>query len=182
MAAGTTRSRSRSPVDGGLTWSAPRASTAMLFRACTHPERRDPRRWNHRRRVATTFAATRPILRRFHRLLASRPRATASRGASASSRPFDLCEGPPVGGRYFLGDYMGMASAGNSFAVAFGAPRAMRATARTSRRAFARPSLQTPAARVGPPSTKARPGRTARRRDRRRDPRGRGDGASLRAL
>jgi hypothetical protein len=33
---------------------------------------------------------------------------------------FDYAKAPLVGGRYFLGDYMGMTHVGDSFVVAFG--------------------------------------------------------------
>ena len=37
---------------------------------------------------------------------------------------FDYAKAPLVGGRYFLGDYIGMTQTGNSFVVAFGRPDA----------------------------------------------------------
>lgn len=50
--------------------------------------------------------------------------ATSSDGVTWSERrlagPFDFARAPLVGGRYFLGDYMGMTHVGDSFVVAFG--------------------------------------------------------------
>jgi BNR repeat-like domain len=78
--------------------------------------------------------------------------ATSPDGATWSERrlagPFDYARAPTVGGRYFLGDYMGMTHAGNSFVIAYG-----RANADVSNRtdivtSLARPLPATPAARV----------------------------------
>jgi hypothetical protein len=89
--------------------------------------------------------------------------ATSTDGVTWSERrigePFDYAQAPIAGGRYFLGDYMGMASAGDSFVIAFG-----RANADAGNRAdivtsLARPSPATPSARVATAvDTGAQPG------------------------
>jgi hypothetical protein len=77
---------------------------------------------------------------------------TSTDGVTWSERrigePFDYAKAPVVGGRYFIGDYMGMASAGDSFVIAYG-----RTTADPNNRAdivtsLARPSPATPSAQV----------------------------------
>ncbi|MFO1312398.1 MAG: sialidase family protein [Burkholderiales bacterium] len=78
--------------------------------------------------------------------------ATSRDGVTWSERklagPFDYAKAPLVGGRYFLGDYMGMASAGNSFAVAFGRTTGDAGNRSDIATSLARPSPLTPAARV----------------------------------
>ena len=78
--------------------------------------------------------------------------ATSHDGVTWSERtlagPFDYAKAPIVGGRYFLGDYMGMASAGDSFVVAFGRTTAVAGNRTDIATSLARPSPLTPAARV----------------------------------
>lgn len=78
--------------------------------------------------------------------------ATSSDGVTWSERrvagPFDYAKAPFVGGRYFLGDYMGMAAAGNSFVIAFGRANASAGNRSDIVTSLARPSPLTPAARV----------------------------------
>ena len=69
--------------------------------------------------------------------------ATSSDGVTWSERrvagPFDYATAPLVGGRYFLGDYMGMTSAGDRSSSPSGAPTRTPTIAPTSSTSLARP-------------------------------------------
>jgi hypothetical protein len=78
--------------------------------------------------------------------------ATSSDGVSWSERrlagPFDYARAPLVGGKFFLGDYTGMANAGNSFVIAVGRANADAGNRSDIVTSLARPSPATPAARI----------------------------------
>jgi len=135
-------------TDGGFTWSAPaRINGNPSVRALI---------------PSVAFAADGTIGVAYYDFRSNTPDpgtlltdfwlATSADGVTWSERrlagPFDYARAPLVGGRYFLGDYMGMTNAGNAFVVAFGRANAdgdNRADIVTS---LARPSPATPAARV----------------------------------
>ena len=78
--------------------------------------------------------------------------ATSGDGVTWSERrlagPFDYARAPVVGGRYFLGDYMGMTHTGNSFVIAYGRANADLNDRSDIVTSLARPSPATPAASV----------------------------------
>jgi hypothetical protein len=135
-------------TDGGLTWSAPMRingdpSVRALIPSVAVAADGTIGVAYYDLRSNTSDPAT---------LLADFWLATSPDGAAWSERrlagPFDYARAPLVGGRYFLGDYMGMTNAGNSFVTAFGRANADpndRANILTS---LARPSPASPAARV----------------------------------
>jgi hypothetical protein len=78
--------------------------------------------------------------------------ATSADGVTWSERrldgPFDYAKAPLVGGRYFIGDYMGMASSGTSFVIAYGRTGADPNDRVNIVTSLARPSAATAAAKV----------------------------------
>jgi hypothetical protein len=135
-------------TDGGLTWSAPMRINGDPAVAALIPSVSIAADGT----IGVAYYDFRPNTADPATLLTDFWLATSSDGVAWSERrlagPFDYAQAPVVGGRYFLGDYMGMTSAGNSFVIAFG-----RANADADNRAdivtsLARPSPATPAAAV----------------------------------
>ena len=135
-------------TDGGLTWSAPlRINGAPSVRALIPSVaiRADGT-------IGVAYYDFRSNTADPATLLTDFWLATSKDGVTWSERqlagPFDYARAPIVGGRYFLGDYMGMASAGDSFVVAFGRANAEASNRSNILTSLARPSPITPAARV----------------------------------
>ena len=107
-------------TDGGLTWSAPAAHERWRNGARVPAGRRRSRRRRHRRRVLRACARTRPTRTRCRPLYML---ATSSDGVTWTERqlagPFDYATAALAGGRYFIGDYMGMTTIGTSFVPFF---------------------------------------------------------------
>ena len=108
-------------TDGGVTWSAPLringdpSVRALIPSVAIRADGID------RRHVLRFPRATRPTRRRCSPTSGSRRRADGETWTERRlAGPFDYAKAPLVGGRYFLGDYMGMTNAGDSFVVAFG--------------------------------------------------------------
>ncbi|MFO1304048.1 MAG: exo-alpha-sialidase [Burkholderiales bacterium] len=135
-------------VDGGLTWSAPLRINGDASASALIPS------------VAIRADGTIGVAYYDFRSNTPDPStlptdfwlATSQDGVTWSERKlaptFDYAKAPLVGGRYFLGDYMGMASAGNSFVVAFGRTTGSAGNLTDIATSLARPSPQTPAARI----------------------------------
>ena len=107
--------------DGGLTWSAPMRINGDPAVRRAHPDRRHPRRRHHRRHLLRLPQQHGRPGDAADRLLARDVERRRRRGRSARiAGPFDYATAPLVGGRYFLGDYMGLASVGTTFLPFFG--------------------------------------------------------------
>jgi hypothetical protein len=133
-------------TDGGLTWSAPlriNGNPAVRALIPSIAIRSDGV-------VGVAYYDFRSNTADASTLLTDYWLATSGDGVTWSERrisgPFDYARAPIAGGRYFLGDYTGLATAGTSFLPLFGQTTADPANRSDILQSLARPTAETPVA------------------------------------